>query len=126
MGWSINIGKIFGINFRIHVTFFLLLFFIFISVLNQYGINRAVLSTLSICAVFVCVLIHEIGYSLIAHRFGKEAKSITPLPIGGLAIMEEMPEKPGQEIIMSIMGPFINLAIALGGWAISSSCLIIQ
>jgi Zn-dependent protease/CBS domain-containing protein len=113
MGWSINIGKIFGINFRIHVTFFLLLFFIFISVLNQYGINRAVLSTLFICAVFVCVLIHEIGHSLIARRFGKEAKSITLLPIGGVATMEEMPEKPGQEIIMSIIGPFINLAIAL-------------
>jgi Zn-dependent protease/predicted transcriptional regulator len=113
MGWSINIGKIFGINFRIHVTFFLLLFFIFISVLNQYGINRAVLSTLFICAVFVCVLIHEIGHSLIARRFGKEAKSITLLPIGGVATMEEMPEKPGQEIIMSIIGPFINLAISL-------------
>jgi len=112
MGWSLNIGRIFGIRFRIHITFFLLLFFVFISVLNQYGINRAILSTLFICAVFVCVLIHEIGHSLIARRFGKEAKSITLLPIGGVATMEEMPEKPAQEILMSIIGPFINLAIA--------------
>jgi len=112
MGWSINIGKIFGINFRIHVTFFLLLFFIFVSVLPQHGFERALLSTLFICAVFVCVLIHEIGHSLIARRFGKEAKSITLLPIGGVAMMEEMPEKPAQEIAMAIIGPFINLAIA--------------
>jgi len=112
MGWSINIGKIFGINFRIHVTFFLLLFFIFISVLPQHGFQRALLATLFICAVFVCVLIHEIGHSLIARRFGKEAKSITLLPIGGVAMMEEMPEKPVQEIAMSIIGPFINLIIA--------------
>jgi len=112
MGWSLNIGKISGINFRIHVTFFLLLFFIFISVLPQHGFERALLATLFICAVFVCVLIHEIGHSLIARRFGKEAKSITLLPIGGVATMEEMPEKPAQEIAMSIIGPFINLIIA--------------
>jgi len=112
MGWSINIGKIFGINFRIHVTFFLLLFFIFISVLPQHGFQRALLATLFICAVFVCVLIHEIGHSLIARRFGKEAKSITLLPIGGIATIEEMPEKPIQEIAMSVIGPFINLIIA--------------
>ncbi|HUT30007.1 MAG TPA: site-2 protease family protein [Sedimentisphaerales bacterium] len=112
MGWSLKVGKIFGINFRIHVTFFLLLFFIFISVLPQHGFERALLATLFICAVFVCVLIHEIGHSLIARRFGKEAKSITLLPIGGVATMEEMPEKPAQEIAMSIIGPFINLIIA--------------
>lgn len=112
MRWSINIGKIFGIKFKIHITFFLLLFFIFISVLNQRDFRSAILATLFICAVFVCVLIHEIGHSLIARRFGNEAKSITLLPIGGVATMEEMPEKPSQEIAMSIVGPLINLAIA--------------
>jgi Zn-dependent protease/predicted transcriptional regulator len=112
MGWSISIGRIFGIKFKIHITFFLLLFFIFISVLNQRGYHSAVLATLFICAIFICVLIHEIGHSLIARRFGKEAKSITLLPIGGVATMEEMPEKPAQEIAMSIVGPLINLAIA--------------
>jgi len=112
MRWSINIGKIFGIKFKIHITFFLLLFFIFISVLNQRDFRSAILATLFICAVFVCVLIHEIGHSLIARRFGNEAKSITLLPIGGVATMEEMPEKPSQEIATSIVGPLINLAIA--------------
>jgi Zn-dependent protease/CBS domain-containing protein len=112
MGWSINIGKVFGINFRIHITFFLLLFFIFVSVFPQHGFEQALLATLFICSVFVCVLIHEIGHSLIARRFGKGAKSITLLPIGGVAMMEEMPEKPVQEIAMSIIGPFINLVIA--------------
>lgn len=112
MRWSISIGRIFGIKFKIHITFFLLLFFIFISVLNEKGIHSAVLATLFICAIFICVLIHEIGHSLIGRRFGKEAKSITLLPIGGVATMEEMPEKPAQEIAMSIVGPLINLAIA--------------
>ncbi len=112
MRWSVNIGKIFGIRFRIHATFFLLLFFVFISVLGEFGVNRALLATLLICAIFICVLIHEVGHSLIARRFGKETRSITLLPIGGVATMEEMPEKPVQEIAMAIVGPFINLAIA--------------
>jgi len=113
MRWSLNIGKIFGINFKIHITFFFLLFFIFISVLQQHGLSNALLAALFICAVFACVLIHELGHSLVARRFGKQAKSIILLPIGGVAAMEEMPEKPAQEIIMAVIGPFINLAIAL-------------
>ncbi len=112
MRWSLNIGRIFGIRFRIHVTFFLLLLFIFASVLNESGMDKAILATLFICAVFACVLIHEIGHSLIGRRFGKEAKSITLLPIGGVAAMEEMPDKPLQEVAMAIVGPFINLVIA--------------
>ncbi len=112
MRWSLNIGKIFGINFRIHITFFLLLIFIFASVLSERGINEALLAVLFICAVFACVVIHEIGHSLFARRFGKNPKSITLLPIGGVASLEEMPEKPLQEITMAIVGPVINLIIA--------------
>jgi len=111
MGWSINIGRIFGIQFRIHVTFFLLLLFVFFMAGRQ-GMDAGLRAVLFICAVFVCVLIHELGHSLIARRFGKEAENITLLPIGGVSMMEEMPEKPGQEITMAIIGPFINLAIA--------------
>jgi len=123
MKGSVSIGRIFGINFRIHITFFLLLFFIFTSVLNERGFRSAILATLFICAVFVCVLIHEVGHSLIARLFGKEAKSITLLPIGGVATMVEIPEKPAQEIAMSIVGPFINVVIAgilylfVGNWS---------
>jgi len=123
MGWSLKIGRIFGIEFRIHFTFFLLLFFIFISGLAKEGLAKAALATLFICTIFACVLIHEIGHSLIGGRFGKQAKSITLLPIGGVAAMEEIPEKPGQEIAMSIIGPLINVAIAgliylaLGHWS---------
>jgi Zn-dependent protease/CBS domain-containing protein len=123
MKWSVSIGRIFGINFRIHVTFFLLLFFIFTSVMSEHGLASAVLATLFICAVFVCVLIHEVGHSLIGRHFGKEARSITLLPIGGVATMVEIPEKPAQEIAMSLVGPLINVVIAgilylfVGHWA---------
>ncbi len=114
MRWSFRIGRIFGIEFRIHVAFLILLFFVFVAgALSKQGSpQKGAMGVLFLCSIFACVLIHEIGHSLIGRRFGKEAKSITLLPIGGVATMEEMPEKPGQEIAMAIMGPFINLAIA--------------
>jgi Zn-dependent protease/predicted transcriptional regulator len=123
MQWSFKLGKIFGIQFRIHVTFILLLFFIFTAGLSKREPEQAMLGVLFVCAVFACVLIHEIGHSLIARRFGIEAKSITLLPIGGVASMEEIPDKPRQEIAISIVGPFINLVIAgilylfIGSWS---------
>jgi Zn-dependent protease/predicted transcriptional regulator len=122
MGWSLNIGKIFGIRLRIHITFFLLILFIFVSALKENGFINAVLASAFICAVFACVLIHELGHSLVALVFGKRTKSITLLPIGGIAALEELPEKPLQEVAMAIVGPLINLAIAaiifliIGGW----------
>ena len=112
MGWSLNIGRIFGIRLRIHLTFFALLLFIFSSVLPKQGLGAAVLAVLFMCSVFACVLIHEVGHSMIGRYFGKETKSITLLPIGGIAAMESIPEKPGQEIAMSLIGPLINLVIA--------------
>jgi Zn-dependent protease/CBS domain-containing protein len=112
MKWSIGAGRIFGIRLRIHLTFFLLLLFIFASVLSQSGLRAAALSVLFICAIFACVVIHEVGHSLIARRFGKEPKSITLLPIGGMAEVDEMPRKPAQEIAIALIGPFINIVIA--------------
>lgn len=86
MSWSFRLGKILGIEFRIHVTFLLLLFFIYASAYSQKGSAYALRAVLFISAVLVCVLTHELGHSLIASRFGKEAKSITLLPIGGVAL----------------------------------------
>jgi Zn-dependent protease/predicted transcriptional regulator len=114
MKWSIGAGRIFGIELRIHLTFFLLLFFIFASVLNERGLNAAVISALFIIAIFACVVIHEVGHSLIARRYGKEPRRITLLPIGGMAEVEEMPKKPAQEIAIALVGPVINLVIAGG------------
>ena len=112
MKWSINTGRIFGIELRIHLTFFLLLLIVFASAISEHGLRAGVMSALFICALFACVVIHEVGHSLIARHFGKETKSITLLPIGGVAAIEEMPKKPAQEIAIALIGPLINLVIA--------------
>jgi len=112
MKWSINAGRLFGIKFRIHATFFLLLLYVFLSDIKE-GFGQAGLSVLFVCAIFACVVIHELSHSLVARRFGREPKSITLLPIGGIAAIDMMPTKPSQEIAISIVGPATNILIAI-------------
>lgn len=112
MKWSINAGSIFGIKLRIHATFFLLPLFVFASDISR-GLHHAFLSVFFVCAIFVCVVIHELAHSLVARWFGREPKSITLLPIGGVATIDRMPTKPAQEIAISIVGPATNILIAI-------------
>ena len=112
MKWSINAGRLFGIQFRIHVTFFLLLLYVFFSDIKE-GFGQAGLSVLFVCLIFVCVVIHELSHSLVARHFGREPRSITLLPIGGVAAIDMMPNRPSQEIAISIVGPITNIVIAI-------------
>ncbi len=112
MKWSMNAGRLFGIKLRIHATFFLLLLYVFFSDIKE-GFGQAGLSVLFVCAIFACVVIHELSHSLVARRFGREPKSITLLPIGGVAAIDMMPTKPSQEIAISIVGPATNIVIAI-------------
>lgn len=102
MKGSIRLFKLFGISINIHVTFLLLLIF-FLS----GGIKWLVL----LLGVFCFVTLHEICHSLVARSYGIEVREITLLPIGGVASMSSMPEKPSQEFFISIAGPLFNLIV---------------
>ena len=43
---------------------------------------------------------------------GIESPEVTLLPIGGVADMESIPQKPYQELLISLAGPAVNVAIA--------------
>ncbi|MFN7117881.1 MAG: site-2 protease family protein [Saprospiraceae bacterium] len=113
MNWSLQIARIRGINVYVHWTFLILLGWIIISGMRQgQNFAESMMSVWFILALFACVLLHELGHSLTAMRYGIKTKSIILLPIGGVANIEKMPEKPIQELWVALAGPAVNVIIA--------------
>ena len=113
MRWSLTIGRFGGTAVKIHVTFLLLLAWIGFSAWQQGGPAAARDSLVFIILIFVCVVLHEFGHILVARRYGIQAPEITLLPIGGVASLQALPQKPSQEFAIAIAGPAVNFVIAI-------------
>ena len=114
MSWSFRIARIAGIEVRIHFTFFLLLLFFGWMYARQGGAAAAVQGLAFILILFLCVLLHEFGHALAAARYGIKTPDITLLPIGGVARLQRMPDRPVEELVVAIAGPLVNVVIAAG------------
>jgi Zn-dependent protease len=113
MGGSFMIGRAFGIEVKVHWTFFLLLaFFGFTGYQNSGSLPSALVTVGIIVALFVCVLLHEFGHALMAQRVGIQTADITLLPIGGLARLKSLPDRPWDEVKIAIAGPLVNVVLA--------------
>jgi Zn-dependent protease/predicted transcriptional regulator len=112
MSWSIKVARIAGTEIRIHITFLLFLVWIGFIYYRFGGREAAITGVLFITLLFLCVLLHELGHALAARMFGIRTPDITLLPIGGVARLQRMPDKPGQEIIVALAGPAVNVLIA--------------
>jgi len=113
MKWSLKLGRIFGIDVYMHLTFLLLLAWVAV---NHYLPRHDLLDTFSgigfVVALFGIVVLHELGHALTARRFGIRTRDITLLPIGGVARLERMPEDPRQELLVAVAGPAVNVVLA--------------
>lgn len=110
---SLKLGTLFGIPVYLHWTFLLLLGFIAFSQAFVSGSVAAALGgVIFVSAIFGSVLLHEFGHALAARRYGIPTRDVTLLPIGGLARLERMPDKPRQELVVALAGPAVNVAIA--------------
>jgi stage IV sporulation protein FB len=118
MSWSFPIGRLLGSELRVHATFFLLLIWIGGVAWAQAGPMAALVNVVYILLLFVCVIAHEYGHALMARRFGIKTPDITLLPIGGLARLMKMPDKPAQEILVALAGPAVNVVIFFVLWAV--------
>ncbi|MDX6379861.1 MAG: hypothetical protein QOI57_885 [Rubrobacteraceae bacterium] len=113
MGSSFKIARVFGIDVKVHWTFLLLLaFFAFLGFQGSGSLLGALVAIAVVVALFFCVLLHEFGHSLVAQRLGIEVPDITLLPIGGLARLKTLPDKPVDEVKIAVAGPIVNLVLA--------------
>jgi Zn-dependent protease/CBS domain-containing protein len=114
MSWSIKLFKIRGIDVKIHLTFVLILIWAAYrwSSITGAGWKGAAFGVVATLLLFVAVTLHELGHSFQALKFGVRVHDITLMPMGGLAQMEEIPEKPSQELRITLAGPLVNFSIA--------------
>src|ERR671928_456508 len=120
MGGSFKVGRAFGIDVKVHWTFFLLLiFFAYVGLQNTGSLLGALIMIGLIVALFFCVLLHEFGHSLVAQRLGITIQDITLLPIGGVSNFESLPERPADEVKITIAGPLVNVVLAFIFFAVA-------
>jgi Zn-dependent protease/CBS domain-containing protein len=118
--WSISVGRVFGVDIRIHLTFLILPVFIYWTdyATRQQNANGA--RDLALVGIILaCVAAHEFGHMLAARRYGLIPKAVILLPLTGVALYDESRvEKQAatliwkREVRIALMGPLVNLALA--------------
>jgi Zn-dependent protease/CBS domain-containing protein len=114
MNSSIRLFNIRGITLRVHLTFPLILVWAALQfgLFAGLGTSGAIFGVLVTLLLFVIVVLHELGHSIVAQHYGISVKDIVLLPIGGMAQMKSIPENPVQEFFIAIAGPLVNFLLA--------------
>jgi Zn-dependent protease len=113
MKWSYKLGEWFGIAVNVHATFLLLLGWVALGAYADSKSPAAVFySVLFTLALFCLVVLHEYGHALMARHFGIRTRHITLYPIGGVAMLEGMPERPREQLLVALAGPAVNFTLA--------------
>jgi len=117
--WSIPVGRVFGVDVRLHLTFLLLPMFIFFT---EYAAHHSANGSRDLALsgiIFACVGVHEWGHILAARRFGLIPKATILLPLTGVTLYDEskVERQTGsslwqREIRLALMGPLVNLFCA--------------
>ena len=110
--YSLRLGRVAGIDIRVHVSFLLLLGLVALGSTAPDG-PGLVAGIGWLAALFACVVVHELAHSLVAQRHGIVVTEIDLLPIGGVSQMAQLPEDPGVELRIAAAGPAASAALAL-------------
>jgi Zn-dependent protease len=115
LGWSIPLGRLFGINIRVHWLFpFVIVAMLLREAFRKDGgvpgawIDMGVVMAL----LFVSVFLHELGHCFAARWVDGDATDVLMWPLGGLAYLE-VPHTPRAHFISTAGGPFVNLVLCL-------------
>ncbi|WP_225335790.1 site-2 protease family protein [Halomicrobium urmianum] len=129
-----RIGSAFGIPIQLDLTFLLVLpLFAWIigtqieqtaAILNRVGAGLDaevltegllpwVLGVAAAVGLFAGVVLHELGHSLVATRYGYPIDSITLWLFGGIAQLDELPEDWREELLIAVAGPIVSVGVGL-------------
>jgi Zn-dependent protease len=124
-GWSLNLFRVRGIQLAVHSSFFLLLAYIAWEGWQPDPADGTgggwvgMISSIAILlAFFTCVVLHELGHSFTAMRFGVGVRRILLMPIGGMAEFDSIPRQPSRELLITLAGPAVNFVIAGVLWLV--------
>ena len=108
--WAITVCRVWGIPIRLHLSMLIPIGIIVALSLKDMAILIFGISLL--VGVFGSVLLHELGHCFVAIRKGCRVREILLTPIGGIAQMESIPRRPGDEILMALAGPIVSIVIS--------------
>ncbi len=128
--WSIPVGRLFGVDVRIHFTFFVLPMFIFWTEFAAHqGTANGPRDLALVGIILACVAAHECGHMVAARRVGLTPKAVILLPLTGVALYDESRVEKSQpalvwrrDIRLALIGPLVSLALAcLAAAAVTAS-----
>jgi len=119
--FSLHIGRLFGVEVRIHLTFLILPLFVFWTEYSVHPTASGPRDLALVGIVLACVAAHEIGHMLVARRAGLIPKAVILLPLSGVTVFDESRVQAQQstttvwkrEVLIAITGPLVNLGFAL-------------
>jgi len=110
--WSVVVGTVRGIELRVHVSF-LLLVVLFAAAAPEPGISSALTNVGWLVAIFACVVVHELAHCFMARRRGAQVDEILLFPLGGVSRLRNLPESPGDEFAIAIVGPLTSIGLGV-------------
>ena len=111
--------RIAGVDVRLHLTFLLLLIFVWAPEYSAVQGSQRALALVGL--IFGSVVVHEAGHALAALQGRRSARTIILLPIGGVALMDETGPGGGnsrREVGIALAGPLASFLTAAMAWPI--------
>jgi Zn-dependent protease/predicted transcriptional regulator len=131
MQMQIKLGRIFGIEIGLHISWFIIATLIMLSLRAHFyetnpdwgGLMIWLSATLTALLFFATLLAHEMSHSLVAKARGIPVRSIMLFALGGVSRIEKEASTAKTEFLIAIVGPlssfligicFLVMALALG------------
>lgn len=127
-GKRVTLFTLFGFKVRLDMSWILIAALIVWTLGGGYfpylypGLHQTaywVMGAIGVLGLFVSIILHEMSHSLVARAYGMSMKGITLFLFGGVAEMEEEPQSPKVEFLMSVVGPVSSIVIGVVFYGIS-------